>query len=463
MADANAAPAADDNSLDGLYGLTDDVINDVQEAVDSGDADAVGWIVGSLHPADVADLIECLPSAQRDKLEVLLGGDLDPQVFAYLDASLRDDLIDDLDPSKLAEVAAELESDDAVDLIETLDAGDQQAVLDSMPAGDRVMVEQALSYPEDSAGRLMRREYVAIPSFWTVGETIDHMRSDADLPDIFYGIFAVGPDHKPLGVIMTNRLLRSQRAVLVADILAAAFKQIPAAMDQEDVAFLFRQYDLAEAAVVDESGRLVGVITVDDVVDVIQEEHDEDILKLGGVASDDLYEAVAATTRSRLSWLLVNLATAVVASLVIGLFQAQIETVVALAVLMPIVASMGGNAGTQTLTVAVRALAVKELTARNALYIIGKEVVVGGVNGMIFAVLTGAIAYFWFEELLIGLVIGLAMIINMFVAGLAGILVPIGLDRANIDPAVASSVILTTITDVVGFFCFLGLAAVVLL
>jgi magnesium transporter len=463
MADSNAIPAPGDTGLEGLYGLTDAVIHDVQTALVSGDAEAVGWLVGALHPADVADLIECLPTAQRDKLERLLGGDLDPHVFAYLDASLRDELIDDLGPSKLAEVAAGLESDEAVELIETLDAGHQQALLDSMPARDRVMVEQALAYPKDSAGRLMRREYVAVPAFWTVGEVIDYMRSTADLPDTFYGIFAVGPDHRPLGVIMTNWLLRSQRVVPVTEILAAQFKQIPAAMDQEDVAFLFRQYDLAEAAVVDASGRLVGVITVDDVVDVLQEEHDEDILKLGGVATDDLYEAVAATTRSRLSWLLVNLATAVVASLVIGLFQAQIERVVALAVLMPIVASMGGNAGTQTLTVAVRALAVKELTAQNALYIIGKEVVVGGVNGLIFAVLTAGIAYFWFNDLLIGIVIGLAMIINLFVAGLAGILVPLGLDRANIDPAVASSVILTTITDVVGFFCFLGLAALVLL
>jgi magnesium transporter len=257
-------------------------------------------------------------------------------------------------------------------------------------------------------------------------------------------------------------LLRSQRVAPIADILAPGFKQIPAVMDQEDVAFLFRQYDLAEAAVVDDSGRLVGVITVDDVVDVIQEEHDEDILKLGGVASDDLYEAVATTTRLRLSWLLLNLATAVAASLVIGMFQAEIERVVALAVLMPIVASMGGNAGTQTLTVAVRALAVKELTPRNALNIVGKEVVVGGVNGIIFAFLVCGIAYFWFNDILIGLVIGAAMIINLFVAGLAGILVPLGLDRAGVDPAVASSVILTTITDVVGFFCFLGLAVLVL-
>ncbi|MBL4721865.1 MAG: magnesium transporter [Alphaproteobacteria bacterium] len=460
MAKQNAA--SEDDGLGILYGLTDKVIEDVCAALARRDAAAVRRLVEPLHPADAADLFECLKAGQRESLETLLGGFTDPLVLTNLDEALRDDLIDDFHPTKLARFAAELESDDAVELIETLDEGDQKAVLDSMPEGHRAMVEQALSYPKDSAGRLMRREYVAIPLFWTVGETIDFMRSSENLPDTFYGIFAVGPDHKPAGVVMTNQLLRSQRPTPIADILAPGFKQIPAAMDQEDVAFLFRQYDLAEAAVVDESGRLVGVITVDDVVDVIQEEHDEDILKLGGVKSDDLYEAVAATTRLRLSWLLLNLATAVGASLVIGLFQAHIERVVALAVLMPIVASMGGNAGTQTLTVAVRALAVKELTARNALNIIGKEVVVGGVNGIIFAVLVCGIAYVWFDDLLIGLVIGAAMIINLFVAGLAGILVPLGLDRAGVDPAVASSVILTTITDVVGFFCFLSLAALVL-
>ncbi|MFT6579745.1 MAG: magnesium transporter [Alphaproteobacteria bacterium] len=460
MAPQNSAQ--EDDGLGDLYGLTDTVVEEVWAALAQRDAAAVRRIVDPLHPADVADLIECLKAGQRHTLESLLGGVQDPQVLTNLDEALRDDLIDEFDPVKLAKIAAELESDDAVELIEALNEGDQQAVLQSMSKGDRVMVEQALSYPDDSAGRLMRREYVAIPLYWTVGETIDYMRSNADLPETFYGMFAVGPDHKPVGVVMTNKLLRSQRVAPIADILAPGFKQIPAVMDQEDVAFLFRQYDLAEAAVVDDSGRLVGVITVDDVVDVIQEEHDEDILKLGGVASDDLYEAVATTTRLRLSWLLLNLATAVAASLVIGMFQAEIERVVALAVLMPIVASMGGNAGTQTLTVAVRALAVKELTPRNALNIVGKEVVVGGVNGIIFAFLVCGIAYFWFNDILIGLVIGAAMIINLFVAGLAGILVPLGLDRAGVDPAVASSVILTTITDVVGFFCFLGLAVLVL-
>lgn len=463
MAKLGDVAETDDVDLEGLYGLTDELVRETLAAIGSQDRNRLKELTEPLHAADMADLFQALSGHNRQRLVQFLGDDLDAEVFVHLDEAVREDLIDKLDTGALAQVVNDLEIDDAVELIEELEDGEQQALLDEVPAVDRILYEQALGYPEDSAGRLMRREYAAVPSVWDVGQTIDYMRAEPDVPDDFYGLFVVGPDSKPLGVVMTNRLLRANRPVAVTDIMEPEIRLIPGAMDQEDVAFLFRQYGLVEAPVVDDAGRIIGVITVDDVVDVIHEEHEEDMLKMGGVAVDDLYEAVADTIRSRLSWLVLNLLTAILASIVIGFFQAEIEKIVALAVLMPIVASMGGNAGTQTLTVSVRALAMKELTPSNALRIVGKEVLVGGINGMVFAVLMGAIAYFWFGDLLIGIVIGIAMIINLLVAGLAGIIIPLAIDRAGADPAVGSSIVLTTVTDVVGFLCFLGLAAIVLL
>jgi len=309
---------------------------------------------------------------------------------------------------------------------------------------------------------------VTVPTFWTVGDTIDYMRQNADsddnpLPDQFYVIYVVDPAHRPVGMVWLDKVLRTRRPVPMTEVMEPDMKVIPVNTDQEDVAFLFRQRDLVSAPVVDDGGRLIGAITIDDIVDVIDEEHEEDIMRMGGVREDDLYSAVLDTTRARFSWLFVNLLTAIVASIVIGLFDATLDQVVALAILMPIVASMGGNAGTQTLTVAVRALAMKELTATNAPRLIGKELLVGAANGIMFAVLAGGVAWGWFDNPLLGVVIAVAMVVNMLVAGLAGTLIPIVLDRNNIDPAIASSVFLTTITDVVGFFVFLGLAAMVLL
>ena len=463
MAELGDGTLTDDVELESLYGLTDELVREALVAIGAQDRARLRDLTEPLHAADMADLFQALSGNNRQLLERLLGEDLNAEVFVHLDEAVREDLIEELEPAALARVVNELEVDDAVELIEDLEAADQQALFEEVPAVDRALYEEALGYPEDSAGRLMRREYAAVPSVWDVGQTIDYMRADPDVPDDFYGLFVVGPDNKPLGVVMTNRLLRAQRPVAVTEIMEPEIRLIPGTMDQEDVAFLFRQYGLVETPVVDEAGRIIGVITVDDVVDVIHEEHEEDLLKLGGVAVDDLYEAVVDTIKSRLSWLVLNLMTAVLASVVIGFFQAEIEKIVALAVLMPIVASMGGNAGTQTLTVAVRALAMKELTPSNALRIVGKEILVGGINGAVFAVLMGAIAYFWFADLLIGIVIGIAMIINLLVAGLAGILIPLAIDRAGGDPAVGSSIVLTTLTDVIGFLCFLGLAAMVLL
>ena len=458
----NERVVTDDVDLEILYGLTADLVRETLAAIGAQDRARLKELIEPLHAADVADLFQALSGYNRIRLEKLLGDDLEAEVFVHLDEAVREDLIDELNADELVKVVNELDSDDAVELIEELAEEEQRALLERISDADRLLYEQALGYPEDSAGRLMRREYAAIPSIWKAGQAIDFMRDAPGVPENFYGLFVVGPDNKPLGVVMASQLLRTHRPVAVTEIMAPEIRLIPVTMDQEDVAFLFRQYGLVEAPVIDEDGRIIGVITVDDVVDVIDEEHEEDMLKLGGVAVDDLYEAVADTIRSRLSWLVLNLLTAILASIVIGFFQAEIEKVVALAVLMPIVASMGGNAGTQTLTISVRALAMKELTPDNALRIVGKEVLVGGINGMAFAMLICVIAYFWFDDLMIGIVIGIAMVVNLLVAGLAGILIPLAINRAGADPAVGSSILLTTVTDVVGFLCFLGLAAIVL-
>lgn len=455
----------DGDAFDDLYGLTEDTLAKVEAAVDEGESpEEIRALVLPLHAADLADLLEALKPDERLAVIHALGEELDSDLFAYIDDSVRESIVDELPNSVLADIVRDLESDDVVDFLEDLDEADQREILDSVPAAERALYEQSLSFPEYSAGRLMRRETVTVPEFWTVGQTIDFMRNeDVELPEDFYNIIVVSPSHKPVGLIHLSKLLQTRRVVPVSAIMDADAKVMPADMDQEDVAFLFRQYGLVEAPVTDEGGRLVGVLTIDDIVDVMDEEHEEDMLKLGGVSEDDFYSDFVRTTRLRFSWLLVNLATAIVASLVIALFEDSLERIVALAVLMPIVASMGGNAGTQTLTVAVRALATNELTARNAMRILTKEVLVGGANGFLFAVIMGLIAWLWFSDPMLGGVIAAAMILNLIVAGLSGVLIPLAIEKIGQDPAIASTVFLTTITDVVGFFVFLGLATWVLL
>ncbi|MEE9140439.1 MAG: magnesium transporter [Alphaproteobacteria bacterium] len=456
-------PGAEVPRAEKAVGLSSDFVRSVVAALDERDRARVRHLIAPLHPADAADLIQRLNDEERHVLVEALHPEIDPKVLSELDETVRDAVIEQLGTDEVAAAVTELDTDDAVDLIEDLDAEVQQEVLKAIPAVERVMLETGLAYPEDSAGRLMQRELVAVPAFWSVGEVIDHLRTAEDLPDDFYDLFIVDPRHRPVGKIPLSRVLRTKRPVAVGDIMLAQFITVPVDMDQEEVAFLFRQRDLVSAPVVEADGRLMGVITVDDVVDVIDEEAEEDIMHLGGVTGDDLYRAVLATTRSRFSWLLVNLLTAIVASIVIFQFKDTIEKIVALAVLMPIVASMGGNAGTQTLTVSVRALATKELTPTNALRIVGKELLVGSFNGILFAILAGVVAWLWFDDMALGLVIAAAMIINLVVAGFAGTAIPIGLARTGIDPAVASTVLLTTITDVIGFLAFLGLAAWLLL
>jgi len=444
---------------------------DIVQALADADAGRVRTLVQALHHADAADLLEHLSTEDRVLVIDILGPDFDPEILSELDETVRDQVIECLGLENVAAAVRELDSDDALEVVEELDEDEQQKVLDAIPPADRTIIEEGLSYPEDSAGRLMQREVVTVPTYWNVGETIDFLRESADregdtfkdhLPDQFYDLFVVDPAHKAIGKIPLSRLLCTGRPAAVTDIMETDMKILPVSMDQEDVAYVFRQRDLVSAPVVDDSGRLVGAITIDDVVDVIHEEHEEDIMRLGGVKEDDLYDATVATTQARFLWLLVNLGTAILASIVIGLFDATLEQMVALAVLMPIVASMGGNAGTQTLTVAVRALAMKDLTPTNAARVIRKEALVGMFNGVLFAALIGVVAWVWFGSPALGVVIGLAMIVNMFVAGLAGTTIPLALNRIGVDPAIASSVFLTTITDVVGFFVFLGLAALFL-
>ncbi|MDJ0685423.1 MAG: magnesium transporter [Alphaproteobacteria bacterium] len=470
MADLDLKPKRDsgeaEDAFEELYGLSDEVVAEVEAALTSEDGAKVQAILEPLHAADIADLMERLPSGDREAVIDALDGTregIDAEILSHVDDSVREDLLAALNTEQLAQIVSDLESDDALDLIEDLGEAERQEVLEAVPADDRAILEQGLAYPDSSAGRLMRREVVTIPEHWTVGETIDFMRAfKADLPEDFYNLIIVTPTHRPIGMLPLSRLLRTKRPIKVATIMQTEPKLIPVTMDQEDAAFLFRQYALVEAPIVDDDGRLAGVITVDDIVHVLDEEHEEDILNLAGLKEDDFYADVAQTARLRFSWLFVNLLTAILASIVIAFFEATIQQVVALAVLMPIVASMGGNAGTQTLTVAVRALATNELTPANAGRIVLKEVLVGGVNGILFAILIGGLTWAWFGEPMIGVVIAAAMIINLLAAGLTGTMVPLLLQRLKVDPAVGSTVVLTTITDVIGFFAFLGLAALIL-
>ena len=417
-----------------------------------------------LHNADIADLIQNLDPVLRLSLINIISDKFDPEILTYLNDSLREEIVETLDIKQLATNAKELDIDDAVDLVEDLEEKDQNIFLENLEEEERSLIEEGLNYPEDSAGRLMQRQFVAVNQSWDVGQAIDYLRDNKEnLPEDFYDIYLINNKQEAKGVVPLGRLMGSKREIELNSISNKELRLIDVNTDQEDVALLFNKYGLVSAPVINNQKKIIGSITVDDVVEVIEEEREEDILKLGGVDHTDLYESVISTTKSRISWLIVNLMTAVVASIVIGLFEAAIEKVVALAILMPIVASMGANAGTQTLTVAVRAIAVKELTTSNALKIITKETFIGGINGMIFAIIISLISVYWFENLMLGLIIGIAMISNLILAGFAGIVIPLILDKLRIDPALASAVILTTITDVFGFLSFLGLATLFLI
>jgi magnesium transporter len=436
-----------------------DFLHAVEAALEAHDAQRVRELTLKLHEADLADLIQLLRPDQRAPLIAMLGRDFNAAALSELDEGVRNQVLEAMSTEKVAEALQQLDSDEAVYLIEDLDKQDQSDILAKLPSLERAALERSLEYPEDSAGRIMQTDLIAVPPFWSVGQTLDHLRDAPDLPDRFYEIFVVDPTYRLVGSVALDRLLRSKRPVTIEEITERDVHPIRAGADQEEVARQFERYNLTSTPVVDEGQRLVGVITADDVVEVIQEEASEDILRLGGVAGESVSDPVWQTARHRFIWLFVNLGTAILASGVISLFDATIQQMVALAVLMPIVASMGGNAGTQTMTVAVRALATQDLGPVNVARVIGRETVVGLFNGLVFALIMGAIAFFWFGSGQLGLVIGAAMIINLFVAALSGILIPLGLEALGLDPAIASGVFVTMMTDCVGFFAFLGLAA----
>ena len=449
--------------LTSLYGLTPKLETAILEAVQSGAVRRVRTLIAPLHPADQADLLERMPTRSASAMVRLLGDNLDAETLTYVDEGTREAIIEAIGPDALARQLQDLSTDDAINIVEELEQDDLQEVLAALSAEDRVLVEEGLSFPEDSAGRLMQREVVTVPSFWTVGQTIDFLRSGKSSIEDFYLIFVIDPSRRPLGEIALSRLLCAQRPRRVSELMNKDFRSIPVDMDQEEVAVLFRRYGMVSAGVVDPQERLVGMITNDDVIDVIDEEAEEDLLALAGVGDANLRSGLWETLQGRSSWLFINLLTAVLASVVIGLFEATIERLVALAVLMPIVASMGGNAGTQTMTVAVRAIALRQLDATATRQFVLRELIVATTNGLLFAALAAGLSYLWFGDPEIAIVMAVAMMANLVVAGMSGTLVPVGLMRAGVDPAVASSVFVTTITDVVGFFVFLGLAALYLM
>ena len=419
--------------------------------------------IKELHNADIADILHNLDPEIRIVFIEKIKTNFDPEILTYLNDSLRDEIVEELDVKQLASNSKTLEIDDAVDLVEDFEKSDQNTFLENIEENERKLIEEGLNYPEDSAGRLMQRNFVSFEDSWNVGQAIDNLRQNKkNLPEDFYEIYLINNDKRISGTVPLGRLMGSKREVNLSDIKNKKTRKIKVNIDQEEVAFLFNKYGLVSAPVINENENIIGSITVDDVVDVIEEEREEDILKLGGVGQTDIYDAVINTTRLRFSWLFLNLLTAIIASFVISFFQTSIEKVVALAVLMPIVASMGGNAGTQTLTVSVRALAIKELNPTNAMKIVLKETFIGGINGIIFAIITSLVSMYWFQDIMLGLIIGLAMVLNLILAGFAGTIIPLTLDKFKIDPALASGVILTTITDVFGFLSFLGLASIFL-
>jgi magnesium transporter len=434
-------------------------VEEISRAIHAAETPFLRAVVAELHEADLGDLIAALEPDDRVSLVELTSTDFDFSALNEVDDTVREEILEELEPATVAEGVRELESDDAVELLEGLDEADKDEILEKLPASERDVLERSLEYPENSAGRRMQTEFITVPPDWTAGQAIDYMRDTPDLPDRFYEIYAVDRAQHWQGAVPLDALLRARRSVPLADLIDENRRRVSVLDDQEEVARLFGKYNLVAAPVVDTENRLVGVITIDDVVDVIEEEADEDLKALGGVTSDEeLSDSVWTIARGRFNWLLVNLATAFLASSVLGLFEGQLEKMVALAVLAPIVASQGGNAATQTMTVAVRALATRELGSNNAFRVVMREGLVGLVNGLAFAIITGVAAVAWFRIPALGVVIGLAIICNLVAGALGGILIPMVLERVRADPAVASGTFVTTITDVVGFFSFLGIA-----
>ena len=434
-------------------------INTFSEKIQSNDIQFVNQTLKDLHESDVANLIENLSHETRTKLIEIEAFNIDPDIFIELNESIQSEVLQLLSPDSIINIIKRLESDDSIQILENLEKDKKNSVLEKLPPKDKFLLEEGLSYPEDSAARIMQREFTAVPSNWSVGQTIDYLRENKDLPKEFLEIFIVNNDFKPVGTVPSSRVLRTSREAKMNSIMSEMPVLIPVNMDKEEVGHTFENYSLISAGVINKDNKLVGMITADDVVTVVQEEAEEDVLRLAGVGDEEITDSVFIKTKRRFNWLLLNLFTALLATWVISNFGASIEQMVALAFLMPIVASMGGNAGMQTLAVTIRAIATKELSSSNFNRVVGKEFIIGVLNGIIFAIITAAIVQLWFKEVNLSLLIGVSMILNMIVAGLFGILVPVSLKKLNIDPALASSVFVTTITDVIGFLSFLGLGS----
>ena len=441
------------------FDFNKEFINTFSEKIQLNDVQFVNQTLKDLHESDVANLIENLSDETRTKLIEIEAFNIDPDIFIELNESIQSEVLQLLSIDSIINIIKRLESDDSIQILENLEKSKKDSVLNKLPPKDKFLLEEGLSYPEDSAARIMQREFTAVPSNWSVGQTIDYVRENKDLPKEFLEIFIVDNDFKPVGTVPSSRVLRSSRESKMNSIMAEMPVLIPVNMDKEEVGHTFENYSLVSAGVINKDNKLVGMITADDVVTVVQEEAEEDVLRLAGVGDEEITDSVIIKTKRRFNWLLLNLFTALLATWVISNFGASIEQMVALAFLMPIVASMGGNAGMQTLAVTIRAIATKELSSSNFNRVVGKEFVIGVLNGIIFAIITAIIVQLWFKEINLSLLIGVSMILNMIVAGLFGILVPVSLKKMNIDPALASSVFVTTITDVIGFLSFLGLGS----
>ena len=441
------------------FDFNKEFINIFSEKIKLSDIKFVNQTLKDLHPSDVADLIENLSVETRSKLIEIEEFNIEPDIFVELNESIQTEVLQLLSIDSISKIIKRLESDNAISILENLETNKKESVLNKLPPKDRFLLEEGLSYPEDSAARIMQREFTAVPVDWSVGQTIDYLRESKELPEEFLDIFIVDNDFKPVGTVPSSRVLRTPREKKMNSIMREMPVLISVNMDKEEVGHTFETYNLVSAGVINKNNKLVGMITADDVVTVVQEEAEEDVLRLAGVGDEEITDSVIVKTKRRFNWLLLNLFTALLATWVISLFGASIEQMVALAFLMPIVASMGGNAGMQTLAVTIRAIATKELSSGNFNRVVGKEFLIGILNGIIFAIITSIIVQFWFKDFYLSILIGISMILNMIVAGLFGILVPVSLKKLNIDPALASSVFVTTITDVIGFLSFLGIGS----
>lgn len=453
-------PTDENPSTDNQYGLSDEQAHLLLEAIDAHDKQSALSILSSLHAADIANFIDMIRHDQREIIISFLYDSFDAGILVELDPDVQKDVIDILGLKKSGQIISSLESDDAIDILENLNEEIQKEILAAMPHNSREELEEGLAFPEDSAGRLLEKDIVTIPEYWNVGQVIDFLRRKVDISKDFYQMFVVDPKLQPVGAIVPSRLICSKRDVSVKEIMTPSPITVNAEMDQEEVAYLFRQYALVSAPVVSNEGRMIGVINVNDIVHVIDEEAHEDIMRLGGISETDIHSSLFDTVKRRFPWLLVNLVTAILASIVIAMFEGNIEKLAALAVLMPIVASMGGNAGTQTLTVAVRAIATRELSDTNAWRIVFKETFASSLNGLLFAIITAILIFYWYQNPILSITFAIAVIVTLCVAGLTGTLIPIGLVRAGVDPAIASGVFLTTVTDICAFGIFLGLAQI---